>query len=321
MRPARIAYHGNMKSMKIEQKKETRLTAPVPPHAASTSPAAAGVSIDVALAPSLLPPVTHPAIYIVVDVLRATSTLCVLFEGGCHLARVVRTVDEARTAKAQGVPGLLVGEVGGLRPEGFDLGNSPREMRTDIISGQEIVFATTNGTRALHACVSPEADAIFAGSFRNATAVAEAALEACVRVVRERGGREEQPENVRWPHPDDVANIIVVCAGLGNRPALDDTLCAGYLAERVAALAPTHGVEARLLQGARVASFCLDGAREREGLERAFAAAPAAVALERVGLGADVAECAAIDVSRAVPEVVLPAQTGEPLLMRAMSQR
>lgn len=275
-----------------------------------------GMGIDVALAPSLLPSVAHPAVYIVVDVLRATTTLAVLFERGCRLARVVRTVDEARVLRANGVPGLLVGEVGGLRPEGFDLGNSPREMDASLLGGQEIIFATTNGTRALHACVSPGADAILAGSFRNATAVAEAAV---VAYERARGNLDRQV-NARITsakHPEDEANVVVVCAGLHGRPALDDTLCAGYLAERVATMAAERGHETRFLQAASIARLSLAGAQATGSLDQVFAAAPAARALERVGLGADVVECAEIDASRAVPEVVLPAAEGQPLIMRA----
>lgn len=280
------------------------------------------LGIDVALAPSLLPPVAHPRVYIAVDVIRATTTLSVLCDQGCQAARVVRTVAEAREARARGIPGLLVGEAGGLRPDGFDLGNSPREAATAPVATQDIIFATTNGTRALHACADAGADAIFAGSFRNATALAEAAVSAYERAlaIRRSGGEtdsENGSQSLTEERPEDVANIVVVCAGLGGRPALDDTLCSGYLAERIASVAAARGILTRLLQGARIATLALHGFPESTPLSEKLADAPAARLLASVGLGDDVAWCAEVDVSRSVPAVVMPSQAGEPLLMRA----
>src|SRR5262245_22916596 len=116
-------------------------------------------------------------VYIVVDVVRATTTLCLFFERGARRVLVAPSVAAARAARAQlGGDYLLAGEVGGARPSDFDLGNSPGELAEWDLSGRELVYATTNGTRALHACRSGQV--IFAGSLRNARAAARAALAA-----------------------------------------------------------------------------------------------------------------------------------------------
>ncbi len=90
---------------------------------------------------------------------------------------------------------------------GFDYGNSPVQFSQVDLTGRELIMTTTNGTRAFYACPS---DAIrLAGSFYNAEAVALKALE----MAKDQGG-----------------NIRLVCAGELDYFALDDAVCAGYLA-------------------------------------------------------------------------------------------
>src|SRR5581483_5165906 len=103
-------------------------------------------------------------------VIRATTTLTVLLDGGCARVLVADGIPAGRTFAAAS-PGayLLAGEVGGLRPPGFDFGNSPVELASADLNGRAVVFSTTNGTRALHACRG--AGAILAGALRNAQAV------------------------------------------------------------------------------------------------------------------------------------------------------
>src|SRR5262249_18836243 len=108
-------------------------------------------------------------VFIVVDVVRATTTLCLFFERGARRGLAAPSVAAARAARAQlGGNYLLAGEAGGARPSDFDLGNSPGELAEWDLSGRELVYATTNGTRALHACRGGRA--IFTGSLRNARA-------------------------------------------------------------------------------------------------------------------------------------------------------
>jgi 2-phosphosulfolactate phosphatase len=146
-------------------------------------------------------------IYIVIDVIRATTTFAVVFDQGAVRVLVAETVEQAREA-AQKHPGrLLCGERNVQPLPGFDYGNSPVQFSQLNLAGRELVFTTTNGTRAFYAC--PETSTRLAGSFYNAEAVTARALA----LAKERNG-----------------NISLVCAGELNYFALDDAVCAGYLA-------------------------------------------------------------------------------------------
>ena len=146
-------------------------------------------------------------IYIVIDVVRATTTLSVLFER--HIARVfaANTLEQAQSAAKMYPSRLLAGERHALPLPGFDYGNSPAQFAELDMHGRELILTTTNGTRAFHAC--PPESIRLAGCFYNAHAVTSHAL----KLAEERG-----------------SNIIIVCAAESNYFALDDATCAGYLA-------------------------------------------------------------------------------------------
>jgi 2-phosphosulfolactate phosphatase len=143
----------------------------------------------------------------VIDVIRATTTQSVILDRGAARILVASTVEEAKEA-AQKIPGrLLCGERNVQPVPGFDYGNSPVQFSQVDLTGRELIMTTTNGTRAFYACPS---DAIrLAGSFYNAEAVALKALE----MAKGHGG-----------------NIRLVCSGELDYFALDDAVCAGYLA-------------------------------------------------------------------------------------------
>jgi 2-phosphosulfolactate phosphatase len=146
-------------------------------------------------------------IYIVVDVIRATTTMAVMFDQGAARILVASTVEEAKEA-SQKIPGrLLCGERNVQPVPGFDYGNSPVQFSQVDLTGRELIMTTTNGTRAFYAC-PPEATHL-AGSFYNAEAVALKALE----MAKDRSG-----------------DIHLVCSGELDYFALDDAVCAGYLA-------------------------------------------------------------------------------------------
>lgn len=267
--------------------------------------------VDVALVPSLAR-TAHPAharaVYIVVDVIRATTTLCMLFERGCQRVLVARDIVSARETRAQSYPNaLLAGEVGGVMPEGFDLGNSPTQIGNYELRGREALFATTNGTRALHACRG--SGAIFAGALRNATAVATAAVLAARRLAI--AATEPSTTAIRTDGrvaaeaaPVDASDIVLVCSGRDDLPAYDDTLCAGYLVERILDQIARTGGAARLESGARIAQAVARQAVTEGTLYDALASSGAALALEGIGLFADVRQCAEVDVTSLVPTVV-----------------
>lgn len=195
-----------------------------------------------------------------VDVIRATTTASAYLRAGAQALILARGVEAARALRQDGE--VLAGEVGGLPPEGFDLGNSPREV--DGVVGKVVVMATTNGTRAAHAALG--ARHILLGSLQNARAVAEAARQT---------GEE----------------IHLVCAGKEGHLALDDLYTAGVIGKRLKALGFSPEGEM-----AQLALFLAENPPFP-----VLAASEAARALVGVGLGEDVAECARVDAHGVVP--------------------
>ena len=142
---------------------------------------------------------------VVVDVLRATSTIAQALEAGYRRVLCCAEPDEARALRERLGEGVLAGERLAEPIPGFDLGNSPREFLEP--RGETLILSTTNGTRAIVAAAA-DAGTVLAGSLLNLHAVTAAARAA----------------------GDEVA---VVCAGVDGRFTLDDAYCAGRIAELV----------------------------------------------------------------------------------------
>ncbi len=146
-------------------------------------------------------------IYIVIDVIRATTTLAVMFDRRASRVLVAGSIEQARK-NAEKVPRrLLCGERFAKRIPDFDYGNSPSEFSQLDLTGRTMILTTTNGTRAFYAC--PEGATRMAGCFYNAHAVTSRALALAL---------------------ERSSNISLVCSGEYNYFALDDAVCAGYLA-------------------------------------------------------------------------------------------
>jgi len=141
---------------------------------------------------------------IVVDVLRATSTIAQALASGYSRVYCCGEIDEALALREQLGEGLLGGERSAVRIEGFDVGASPREFVGEPRT-ETVIFSTTNGTRAILETAARCEDVLL-GSLLNLDAVAVAA--------RERG--------------EDVA---IVCAGFQGQFALDDAYCAGRIVQ------------------------------------------------------------------------------------------
>lgn len=221
--------------------------------------------VDLALIPAEAAAIAADA-YLVVDVLRATTTIVTLFAGGLEDLAVAGEIGRAREMAAKGNR-LLFGEVGGLPPEGFDFGNSPLEARQAPVLGRAAVLFTTNGTRAL--CGLAGRGAVFACAPANATAAARHVAE-------------------RFRH------VAVVCAGEagGQRFALEDFAAAGIVVGALALAAPA----AELGDAAALA-------RHTRDLDQLIGLAEHADALRAIGLGADVDFCAQVDTADVVPHV------------------
>jgi 2-phosphosulfolactate phosphatase len=152
--------------------------------------------------------VTSAPVGIVVDVLRATSTIAQALASGYERVYCCREVDEARTLRDKLGEGLLGGEREAVRIEGFDVGASPREFLGEPRS-PVVIFSTTNGTRAILETAS-RAREVLLGSLLNLDAVAAAARE----------------------HGEDV---MIVCAGFQGTFAIDDAYCAGRIVQLLGA--------------------------------------------------------------------------------------
>jgi 2-phosphosulfolactate phosphatase len=242
--------------------------------------------IDVALVPAFVesdPDRRRSVGYVVVDVIRATTTLAVAFDRGCRRVLLAPDVETA-LERASHDPGrfLLGGERDGVAPPGFDLGNSPAEYARADLAGRELLFVTTNGTRALRACAGGHA--IFAGSYRNAMAITNA--------------------TVRAAQSAEVTDMVIVCAGRENQPAYDDTLCAGYLVRAIATCLEQMGYDIEMESGARIATELSDAAMaSATPLREQLAGSGAGRAVTRIGLEGDLDWCAALDESKAAPYV------------------
>ncbi len=216
-------------------------------------------------------------VVLVVDVIRATSTATMLLEAGARALWLTDHLDKARRLRQNGE--VLVGEVGGLRPEGFDLGNSPLEARQAPVAGRVVVQSTTNGTKAAHLAAQSAREVLLA-ALLNAKAVAQEAL---------RRAREE---------------VAILCAGKEGALGLDDLYTAGVLADLLQQEGLTPVGDATRL----ALEFCWHHLDPK----RVLSLSEAAQALERVGLGRDVAFCAQVDLSSRVAR--LKERRGEALV-------
>jgi len=216
----------------------------------------------------------HPNdIYIVIDVIRATTTLTTVFDSGASRVYAANSLEQAQHAATHFPQRLLCGERHGLPVAGFDYGNSPAQFAQLDLTERELILTTTNGTRAFYAC--PASSTRLAGCFYNAHAVTARAL----RLAQEKG-----------------SNIVIVCAAESNYFALDDATCAGYLALEIQRQHPTIEVT--------------DDVRAGHAFYEAFAppkladVAHAAQSIIAMKLGHDLNYCMKIDGSKTVPVVV-----------------
>ncbi len=111
---------------------------------------------------------------IIIDVFRALTTAAIAFDRGASQIVLVAEVDEALALRRRGIGDLLMGEVDGKRPEGFDFGNSPYEVSRADLAGKTLVQSTRAGTVGVAAAT--KAEAIYLGSFVVAQATAQAIL-------------------------------------------------------------------------------------------------------------------------------------------------
>jgi len=227
-------------------------------------------------------------IAIVIDVLRASTTIITALAHGAAGVRPVLTIDEARALAAGNGPGseiLLGGERGGLRIDGFDLGNSPLEYSPARVAGSRIVITTTNGTAALDAC-APAAE-VLVGAIVNRAAVAAKA--------RERAATH------------GTLDIHLVCAGTDGQVTEEDLLAAGAILDAASCLPNAHGDTLHASATAALEMFrgtmSASGHGAASAILAAFATSRGGRNLIELGMQADLPAAAAIDSLTVVPQL------------------
>ena len=152
---------------------------------------------------------------VVFDVLRATTSMITALANGAEAILPVGSISEALAIRHERPEVLLAGEREGVRIRAaqtggvdFDFGNSPREFTPEKVRGKTLVTTTTNGTRALRACLGAQTTLV--GAFLNLRSVTD------------------------WIERVRPENLIVVCSGTFEQAAYEDVLAAGALLERLA---------------------------------------------------------------------------------------
>ena len=161
--------------------------------------------LETCFSPALYEPEMHKgSIVVVIDILRASSAICTAFENGVKSIIPVPGVVEARHMKDLGY--LIAAERDGLVLEFADFGNSPFNFTREKVEGRTIVYSTTNGTGIID--IASSAGSIVIGSFLNITAL------------------------TRWLI-NESRDVVLFCAGWKNRFNIEDSVCAGAIAERL----------------------------------------------------------------------------------------
>jgi 2-phosphosulfolactate phosphatase len=145
-------------------------------------------------------------IAVVIDILRATTTIVEALDNGAKCIIPVASVDGARVIAHDRKGSILCGERGGMKPEGFELGNSPLEYSHSAVGGNDCVLTTTNGTRALH--MATQADEVLIGSITN--------VDVLCAWIRQ-----------------DGRDVVLVCSGTDGCVSLEDCVGAGAIVDRL----------------------------------------------------------------------------------------
>ncbi len=168
------------------------------------------MNIDVAFTPGEVQALASK-VCIVIDVVRATSSLTVIMSKKPRKVVLTTTIQKAtKFAAQQTIHPLLCGERKGVAPEGFDFGNSPRQYFDADLHDRILIFTSSNGTRAVADLVI--APHVYLGCFLNAAAVTQKAYSTA---------------------NTNAMDILLVCAGREEKFAIDDAYCAGFLVSKL----------------------------------------------------------------------------------------
>jgi 2-phosphosulfolactate phosphatase len=205
-------------------------------------------------------------IVVIIDIFRATSSICYGIENGAAAIIPVAEVEECETYRLAEPSYLVAAERDGKVVDGFDFGNSPFSYTAEKVAGKTIVLTTTNGTQALH--LSRKAKKIVIGSFLNLTALSN------------------------WLKTQNE-NILLVCAGWKNNFNLEDTLFAGAVVEQL----KTSGYK---LDDAAIAANDLYQAGKHD-INLYLKKTSHSERLKKLGIEKDIEFCLQIDIATAIP--------------------
>ena len=164
-------------------------------------------NLEVVLTPALLPLYNlQKKVVVVIDILRATSSICVAFQNGVNKIIPVPTPEECIKFREQNF--LCAAERNAIKVNGFDFGNSPFEFLNPEIKNRNIAFTTTNGTKAIKLSQQFGASQIVVGSFLNLNFL-------CDWLVQQQ------------------KDVVLLCAGWKDKINLEDTLCAGAVIKNI----------------------------------------------------------------------------------------
>jgi 2-phosphosulfolactate phosphatase len=228
-------------------------------------------TLDVAAAPDFGSTRAPVPTVVVIDVLRATSTIVTALDNGAAGVVPVREADEAivvmrRLGRERA---LLCGERESRLIAGFDLDNSPASYTRERVAGMTLVLTTSNGTRAL-----------IEAALGNGTVYCAALLNRAAIVERLTAAD---------------GDVRLLCAGSEGALSFEDTLCAGGIVDALV----RHDKHLVISDAARVAATVFAANAKR--LTTAIASGTHARSLVEKGFAGDVASCARVDVSRCVP--------------------
>ena len=223
--------------------------------------------VDVCLSPVFLEHFDkNNAIVVVIDVLRATSAMCVALENGAEKIIPVATVDESLEYKKKGY--LAGAERKGTVVEGFDFGNSPFSFSSEKVNGKSIAITTTNGTKAIS--LAKGAKTIAVASFLNLSAI------------------------VNWLKEQNKYTILL-CAGWKNTFNLEDTLCAGAIIDGLG-----ENFDLSINRDAALAAKSLYSAAKGD-LYGFLRKSSHSIRLEKLDITEDIEYCLTPDTSTVVP--------------------
>jgi 2-phosphosulfolactate phosphatase len=231
------------------------------------------MDIDVALVPQAARP-DDPAVFIVVDEIRASTTITTLLDIGCSDIFIEGALVAARR-RGRETGSILVGERHLRRPAGFDFANSPMVLARAGVHGRSAVLSTTNGTAILK--MLRRSEHVLVGCLRNAQTCGGAA----VRLAEAQG-----------------VGIRVVCAGRLRRFVLEDAVAAGVIVSRIVEAAAARGIDTSLTDAARVAVRLSDAYPDTL---TALLDSDGGRVLREIGQEEDIPFCAEVDVTDTVP--------------------